>query len=191
MIYNSVTNKKNHGVLLNLVVEPNPILHIPSDIVPIIDDNIRELMDNMLATMYYNDGIGLAAVQVGILKRVIVIDLDGPDNNRAKSDICVKQPLFMVNPEIEYLSQDKSSYNEGCLSFPDIHIQIERNSDIKVRYLDYYGKNQILEVKSGLLSTCIQHEVDHTNGIVITDHISKLKRQLINKKLLKNEKNKS
>ena len=137
-------------------------------------------MDDMLETMYSAPGIGLAAVQVGILKRLIVIDISKEDEK--------KNPIFFVNPEIIYQSNKTSTYEEGCLSLPGFYAEVERPTECHINYLDYNGKRKKLEA-DGLLATCIQHEVDHLNGVLFIDHISKLKRDMIIKKLRKNKKN--
>ena len=133
----------------------------------------------MLETMYAAPGIGLAAVQVGILKRVIVIDMS--------KDKEKKNPFFFINPEIISKSKNTSTYEEGCLSLPGYFAEIERPAECQVKYIDYYGKKK--EIKAtGLLSTCIQHEIDHLNGVLFIDYLSKLKRDMIVKKLIKQKK---
>ena len=139
-------------------------------------------MDDMLDTMYASNGIGLAAVQVGILKRLVVIDADWRTDDTAS-----RKPMKLINPEIVTTSDDSSVYNEGCLSFPEQYSEVERPQKVKVRYLDEQGDDQVIEA-DGLLATCIQHEIDHTNGITFVDHISRLKRDVILKKLAKAKK---
>ena len=136
-------------------------------------------MDDMLETMYAAPGIGLAAVQIGVLKRIIVIDLskDGEKKN----------PLFIVNPEITFKSNELISYEEGCLSIPNQFAEVKRPSSCKVNFLDYNGKKKKINA-NGLLATCIQHEVDHLDGILFIDHLSKLKKDLILKKTKKQKK---
>ena len=136
-------------------------------------------MDDMLATMYQAPGIGLAAIQVGILKRIVVIDIS---KEKEKKD-----PLFLVNPQIINRSKETSIYEEGCLSLPGQFAEIERPSDCLIKYVDYNGKEKELQA-SGLLATCIQHEVDHLNGILFIDYLSKLKKDMIIKKLIKHKK---
>jgi peptide deformylase len=158
---------------------PDPILREVSKPVKKVDKEIKSLMDDMLETMYDAPGIGLAAVQIGILKRVIVIDLS-KDNEK-------KKPIFIVNPEIIFKSDDLVSYEEGCLSIPNQFAEIERPNTCKIKYLDYEGKPNELKA-DGLLATCIQHEIDHINGILFIDYLSKLKKDLIIKKVKKQNK---
>ncbi len=158
---------------------PDPILRKISKPVNSVNSEIKNLMDDMLETMYAAPGIGLAAVQIGILKRVIVIDLS-KDGEK-------KTPLFIINPEISFKSKDLISYEEGCLSIPNQFAEVKRPSSCKINYLDYNGKEK--EIKAdGLLATCIQHEIDHLNGILFIDHLSKLKKDLILKKTKKQQK---
>ena len=162
-----------------IVIEPDPILRKKSESLEKVDDELRRLLDEMLETMYSAPGIGLAAVQVGILKRVIVIDI-----SKSKEK---KNPLFLINPEIISKSKNTSIYEEGCLSLPGHFAEIERPAECSVKYIDYDGKEK--EIKTnGLLSTCIQHEVDHLNGVLFIDYLSKLKRDMIVKKLVKHKK---
>ena len=162
-----------------ILVEPDPFLRQKSKKVEKVDDDIRSLMDDMLETMYDAPGIGLAAIQIGIPKRVIVIDL-AKENEK-------KQPLYFVNPEIITKSEIDLTYEEGCLSVPGQFAEIDRPDKCKVKYLDYNGKEQILNAE-GLLATCIQHEIDHLEGILFIDYLSKLKRSMITKKLSKQKK---
>ena len=157
-----------------IIIEPDPILREKSSPLEKVDNELRKLMDDMLETMYSAPGIGLAAVQVGILKRLIVIDISKEDEK--------KNPIFFVNPEIIYQSSKMSTYEEGCLSLPGFYAEVERPTECHINYLDYNGKRKKLEA-DGLLATCIQHEVDHLNGVLFIDHISKLKRDMIIKKL--------
>lgn len=159
-----------------ILVAPDPRLKVISEPVEEVTDDIRKLMDDMLETMYAAPGIGLAAVQVGVPKRVIVMDLarEGED----------KSPLYLINPEIVERSGDPMVYEEGCLSLPTYYEDVERPSKATVTYLDYNGERQVLEC-DGLLATCIQHEMDHLEGILFVDHISKLKRSIILRKLQK------
>ena len=159
-----------------IVIEPDPILRKKSDPLEKVDVELRSLMDDMLETMYDAPGIGLAAVQVGILKRLIVLDIS---KDKEKKD-----PLFLINPEITFLSKKMSVYEEGCLSLPGHYAEIERPTECHVNYVDYNGKKRELKT-DGLLSTCIQHEVDHLNGILFVDYLSKLKKDMIIKKLIK------
>ena len=162
-----------------IVIEPDPILRKKSQTIEKVDNQLRILMDDMLETMYAAPGIGLAAVQIGILKRLIVIDLSKDDTK--------KKPLFFVNPKITFQSKKTSVYEEGCLSLPGQFAEIERPAECHVNYIDYYGKNQELKA-NGLLATCIQHEIDHLNGILFIDYLSKLKKDMIIKKLTKRKK---
>ena len=162
-----------------IVIEPDPILRKKSEPLKNIDDDLRKLLDDMLETMYSAPGIGLAAVQVGILKRLIVIDISKEEEE--------KNPLFLINPEIITKSKTTSIYEEGCLSLPGHFAEIERPADCLVKYVDYNGKKKELKA-SGLLSTCIQHEMDHLNGVLFIDYLSKLKRDMIVKKLVKHKK---
>lgn len=162
--------------ILPIVTAPDSRLTIKSFPVEQVDDALRSFMDDMLETMYDAGGIGLAAVQVGVHKRILVMDLQDP----AYGD----SPYFIVNPEIVTSSDILSHYKEGCLSFPGQSADVVRPEEITVKYLDYYGKEQTLQA-TGLLATCIQHEIDHLNGIVFIDHVSRLKRDMIMKKVAK------
>ena len=162
-----------------IVIEPDPILRKKSVNLEKVDDELRGLLDDMLETMYSAPGIGLAAVQIGVLKRLIVIDISKEKDK--------KNPLFLINPEIISRSNKTSIYEEGCLSLPGHFAEIERPAECHVKYIDYSGKEK--EIKAdGLLSTCIQHEVDHLNGILFIDYLSKLKKDMILKKLIKHKK---
>ena len=162
-----------------ILIEPDPILRKKSEILETVDDELRALLDDMLETMYAAPGIGLAAVQVGILKRLIVIDIS--------KDKEKKNPLFLINPEIISLSKKTSVYEEGCLSLPGHFAEIERPAECKIKFIDYNGKEKELKA-TGLLATCIQHEVDHLNGVLFIDYLSKLKKDMILKKLTKHKK---
>ena len=162
-----------------ILKEPDSFLRQKSKKVENVDDEIRLLMDDMLETMYDAPGIGLAAIQVGIPKRVIVIDLS-KDGEK-------KQPMFFVNPEVISKSDQDATYEEGCLSVPDQFAEIDRPDKCHLKFLDYYGKKNILKAE-GLLATCIQHEMDHLEGILFIDYLSKLKKDMIIKKLSKQKK---
>jgi peptide deformylase len=162
--------------LLPILTAPDPRLKKKSLPVETVDAGVRQLMDDMLETMYDAPGIGLAAPQVGVLKRVIVLDIDREDTKTG--------PLFMANPEIVEASDEDLSYEEGCLSVPDHYSDVVRPAKVTVRYLDRDGKQQDLAC-DGLLATCVQHEIDHLDGILFIDHISALKRNMILRKLLK------
>jgi len=162
-----------------ILTEPDQFLRQKSEKVELVDDEIRSLMDDMLETMYAAPGIGLAAIQVGVPKRVIVIDLSKDDER--------KNPLFFINPEIVVNSANNAIYEEGCLSVPGQFAEIKRPNKCQVKYLDYRGKEIILDAE-GLLATCIQHEIDHLEGILFIDYLSKLKKSMIIKKLSKQKK---
>ena len=162
-----------------ILTEPDPFLRQKSKKVDIVDNNVRSLLDDMLDTMYAAPGIGLAAIQIGVPKRVIVIDLSRKDEK--------KNPLYFINPEIITNSNINASYEEGCLSVPGQFAEIDRPDKCKVKFLDYNGREQILEAE-GLLATCIQHEIDHLEGILFIDYLSKLKKTMIVKKLSKQKK---
>ena len=158
---------------------PHPILRKKSLLVEKVDGDIQKLMDDMLETMYLAPGIGLAAIQVGVPKRVIVMDLARKDEP--------KNPMYFINPEIITKSKDSLAYEEGCLSVPGQFAEITRPSNCYIKYLDYYGQPQELKAE-GLLATCIQHEIDHLEGILFIDYLSKLKKTMIVKKLSKEKK---
>jgi len=161
-----------------IVIEPDPILRKKSENLEKVDNELRLLLDDMLETMYSAPGIGLAAVQVGILKRLIVIDIS--------KDKEKKNPIFLINPEIISKSKNTSIYEEGCLSLPGHFAEIERPEECKIKYIDYDGKKKEMKA-NGLLATCIQHEIDHLNGILFIDYLSKLKKDMIIKKLVKHK----
>ena len=161
--------------ILPIIEAPDPRLKVKSMPVEKVDDELRTLMDDMLETMYAAPGIGLAAIQVGVPKRILVIDLQEDEE---------RFPRYFVNPVIEQTSDDLNLYNEGCLSVPDHYAEIERPRQCRVRYLDYDGNEQV-EDMGGLLATCFQHEMDHLEGILFIDHLSSLKRQMILRKLTK------
>ncbi len=165
--------------LRKILIEPNDFLRKKSLPVEKVDDELRQVMDDMLETMYAAPGIGLAAIQVGILKRVIVIDLSKQDEP--------KNPMFFVNPEIIEKSKTDSTYEEGCLSVPGQFAEINRPEKCHLKYLDYYGNPKELKAE-GMLATCIQHEIDHLEGILFIDYLSKLKKTMIVKKLSKQKK---
>ena len=163
----------------SILTEPNKILRQISKSLDRITKEEQNLMDDMLETMYAANGIGLAAIQVGIPKRIIVMDISKNKNN--------KEPMYFVNPVIKEKNLNKSTYEEGCLSVPDQFAEIERPSKCEVEYLDYYGKKKNLKAE-GILATCIQHEMDHLEGILFIDYLSKLKKSIIIKKLSKKNK---
>ena len=162
--------------LLPIVTAPDPALKKISQPVKQVDASIRKLMDDMLETMYHAPGIGLAAPQVGVLKRVIVLDLAREGEE--------PQPLRIANPEIVWVSDDDATYNEGCLSVPEHYADVVRPAACRVRYLDHDNQQQEIAAE-GLLATCLQHEIDHLNGVLFIDHLSRLKREMVLKKLAK------
>ena len=161
-----------------ILIEPDPFLRQKSSEVEQVTDETRKLMDDMLDTMYDAPGIGLAAIQIGVPKRVIVIDLSRDEK---------KNPLYFVNPKIIKKSDTDSTYEEGCLSVPGQFAEVDRPDKCHISFLDYNGKKQELKAE-GLLATCIQHEMDHLEGILFIDYLSKLKKNLIVKKLSKQKK---
>ena len=162
-----------------ILTEPNKILRQKSKTVDSVGAEEKKLMDDMLETMYNAKGIGLAAIQVGVPKRIIVMDISKEENK--------KKPLYFVNPIIKNKNNEFSTYEEGCLSVPDQFAEIDRPSSCLIEYLDYYGQKKILNAE-GLLATCIQHEMDHLEGILFIDYLSKLKKSMIIKKLSKQKK---
>jgi peptide deformylase len=150
------------------VADATPVLKQKSLPVEKVDDELRALMDDMLETMYAAPGIGLAAIQVGVPKRVIVMDLTRDEEDR--------QPRYFVNPEILWASEDTAPYEEGCLSIPEVYDEVERPARVRIRYLNREGE-QIEEEAEGLYAVCIQHEMDHLEGVLFIDHLSRLKRE--------------
>ena len=159
-----------------ILTEPDPVLRQKSQPVDKVDDSVKKLMDDMVETMYDAPGIGLAAIQIGVPKRIIVLDIS---KNEEK-----KNPMYFVNPIIKNKDSENSTYEEGCLSVPNYFAEIDRPKKCEVEYLDYNGQKQIIKTE-GLLSTCIQHEIDHLEGILFIDYLSKLKKTMIVKKLSK------
>ena len=159
-----------------ILTEPNKLLRQISKPVDKVGDEERKLMDDMLETMYSANGIGLAAIQIGVPKRIIVMDISKDENK--------KEPQFFVNPVIKNKDLIKSTYEEGCLSVPNQFAEIDRPSKCEVEYLNYKGQKKLLKAE-GLLATCIQHEMDHLEGILFIDYLSKLKKSMIIKKLSK------
>jgi peptide deformylase len=159
-----------------ILVAPDPRLKQVSEPVKRVDDALRALMDDMLATMYAAPGIGLAAIQIGVPRRIIVMDLahegEPPD------------PRYFVNPEILWTAEETASAQEGCLSVPDLYEEVERPKSVKVRFLDYHGTPREIEA-DGMLAVCLQHEIDHLEGVLFIDHLSKLKRDMMLRKLIK------
>jgi peptide deformylase len=162
---------------LEILTIPDPLLRQKSAAVEDVTDDTRRFIDAMLRAMYEAPGIGLAAIQVGEPRRIVTLDVAREDEP--------KRPLFLINPEIVWRSEDeRSTYEEGCLSIPDYYAEVERPAKLRVRFIDYHGKPQELEA-DGLLATCIQHEVDHLDGVLFIDYLSKLKRDLVVKKFAK------
>jgi peptide deformylase len=162
-----------------ILTAPDPRLKAVSTDVESVDAEIRALVDDMTESMYAAEGIGLAAVQIGVPKRVIVIDLDQKQGK--------KNPRAFINPKILWASEETAVFEEGCLSVPEIWDDVERPARIRCEYLDREGKKQLLEA-DGLLATCLQHEMDHLNGILFIDHLSRLKRSMALRKLSKAKK---
>ena len=166
----------------SIITVPNEVLKKISDPIENVGDSEKKLVNDLFETMYNSNGIGLAAVQVGILKRILVIDVSTKEEE--------KNPLCFINPVIKKISDEKSLYEEGCLSIPDTFIEIERPKICEVEYINLDGKLKNIKC-DGLLSTCLQHEINHLDGKLIIDHLSKLKRDIIIKKISKDKKNPS
>jgi peptide deformylase len=162
-----------------ILIIPDTRLRLKSEPVKAVDKPLKALIDDMFETMYDAPGIGLAAIQIGVPKRVITMDL-------AKKDEPA-QPQVFINPEVIWHSDEKATYEEGCLSIPEYYEEVERPKSVRVKYLDRDGKPQEIEA-TGLLATCLQHEIDHINGVLFIDHISKLKRDMVMKKFKKAQK---
>jgi len=172
--------------LMHIIEVPDPLLRSTSAPVERIDSDLNRLVRGMFDTMYEAPGIGLAAVQVAVPRRLLVIDLQDPDPvpEGEEEGPPVKRPHVFINPEIVYRSDARKSYNEGCLSIPEQYAEIERPDIVRARWLDVDGKEQEGEF-DGLMSVCLQHEVDHLNGVLFIDHLSRLKRDIIVKKVVK------
>ena len=164
-------------MLRPILIHPNPKLKKVCEPVLEIDDSLIELSDDMLETMYHAPGIGLAAPQIGVLNRIIVMDCE-------KDDAANRKPIVMINPEIVYSSDEESTYEEGCLSIPEQFAEIKRPTSVQVRWLDTNGTEQEQEFQ-GLWSTCVQHEIDHLDGKLFIDYLGTIKRQLITRKMQK------
>jgi peptide deformylase len=160
----------------DILIIPDKRLRLKSEPVKAVDKTLRALIDDMFETMYAAPGIGLAAIQIGEARRVVTMDLAKKDEP--------KQPQVFINPEVTWSSDEKAIYEEGCLSIPEYYEEVERPKSVKVKYLDRDLKPQEIEA-DGLLATCLQHEIDHTNGVLFIDHISKLKRDMVMKKFKK------
>jgi peptide deformylase len=160
----------------DIIKLPDKRLRLVSEPVKRIDADVRALVDDMFDTMYKAPGIGLAAIQIGVAKRVIILDLSKKEDDH--------KPQVFINAEVTWTSKETSKYEEGCLSIPEYYEEVERPAEVKVKYLDLDGKAHEIEAK-GLLATCLQHEIDHINGVLFIDHLSRLKRSLIIKKFTK------
>ncbi|WP_049730789.1 peptide deformylase [Rhizobium ecuadorense] len=165
-----------------LIILPDPLLRQISKPIERVDADLQRLADDMLETMYDAPGIGLAAIQIGVPRRMLVIDVSREGEE--------KQPQVFINPEIVTSSDDRSVYEEGCLSIPDYYAEVERPAVVSVKYLDRHGKEQTVEA-DGLLATCLQHEIDHLNGVLFIDYISRLKREMVIKRFTKAAKSKA
>jgi peptide deformylase len=162
--------------LREIIVIPDPRLKLVSDPVATVDTEVRKLADDMLETMYEAPGIGLAAIQIAVPRRVVTIDLARKDEPR--------KPVVLINPEIIWRSDELSIYEEGCLSIPEYYEEVERPAKCRIRYQDLDGKAQELDCE-GLMATCVQHEIDHLNGVLFIDYLSRLKRERVMKKFTK------
>jgi peptide deformylase len=160
----------------DILIIPDARLRLKSDPVAAVDAEVRALIDDMFETMYAAPGIGLAAIQIGVAQRVVTMDLTKKDDE--------KEPMVFINPEIVWSSEEKSIYDEGCLSIPEYYEEVERPQKVKVKFLDLDGKAHEIEA-DGLLATCLQHEIDHLNGVLFIDHLSKPKRDMVIKKFKK------
>jgi peptide deformylase len=160
----------------DIIILPDRRLRLVSEPVKAIDRDVKALVGDMFETMYDAPGIGLAAIQVGVPRRVVTMDLSKKEEEQ--------QPLVFINPEVLWTSDEKATYEEGCLSIPEFYEEVERPAQVHVKYLDLEGREQVLEAK-GLLATCLQHEIDHLNGVLFIDHISRLKRERVVKKFAK------
>jgi peptide deformylase len=164
--------------VLPIYVAPHPVLKKIAEPVAGVTDELRRLMDDMLETMYASKGIGLAAPQVGVSQRILVMDIEqGEDGGKGN-------PRFFVNPEITWSSEELNVYNEGCLSVPGQYAEVARPEKVRVKYLDYDGQKKEVDA-DGLLATCLQHEIDHLDGVLFVDHLSTLKRDMLMRKLKK------
>lgn len=170
--------------ILPILEAPDPRLRVISKPVESVDDELRALVDDMFETMYDAPGIGLAAIQVGVPKRVLVIDLQEPEEEGGEP---VRKPLVFINPELIDPAEELNTYTEGCLSVPDQYADVDRPESVTARWLDYDG-NPHEERIEGMLATCLQHEMDHLEGVLFIDHLSRLKKSMILKKLEKQRK---
>ena len=168
--------KSPRMALREIIILPDKRLRLVSEPVKTVDAGVRALVDDMFETMYEAPGVGLAAIQIGVPTRIVTADTAKKDEE--------KRPQVFLNPEVVWSSEDKASYEEGCLSIPEYYEEVERPTQVKVRYMDIDGKSQEIEA-NGLLATVLQHEIDHLNGVLFIDHISKLKRDRVIKKFAK------
>ena len=172
--------------LQNIIILPDNRLRQVSEPVNMVDDTVRKLMDDMLETMYDAPGIGLAAIQIAVPKRIVVCDVSPRANEEEAEENAppARDPVFLVNPEVTWASEELSVYEEGCLSIPEFYAEVERPARVRVGFLNRAGERQEIEA-DGLLATCLQHEIDHLNGVLFIDHISRLKRERVMKKFEK------
>jgi len=175
--------------ILPILEAPDPRLRVKSAPVEAVDDELRKLIDDMFETMYDAPGIGLAAIQIGVPKQVLVIDLQDRDSEEEAAEPA-RNPLVFINPELYDPSEEQSVYNEGCLSVPEQFAEVERPATVHARWLDEKGEKHDEQI-DGLLATCLQHEMDHLEGILFIDHLSRLKREMILKKLKKEKRAKA
>ncbi len=175
--------------LQSIIILPDKRLRQVSEPVTMVDSTIRTLLDDMLETMYDAPGIGLAAIQIAVAKRVIVCDVAQRDEDEDPENPAPpkKEPIFLVNPEITWASEELSVYEEGCLSIPEYYAEVERPARVRVGFVNRAGERQEIEA-DGLLATCLQHEIDHLNGVLFIDHISRLKRERVVRKFEKEAK---
>ncbi|WP_188408424.1 peptide deformylase [Agaricicola taiwanensis] len=180
--------------ILPIRIIPDSVLRQKAEPIAAVDDDVRRLMDDMLETMYDAPGIGLAAPQIGVLKRIVVLDVshreqddeEGEGDEAAEKPVD-RKPMFIANPEIVWASEETRTYDEGCLSIPDYYEEVERPARVRVRYLDRDGKQQEVDA-DGILAVCLQHEIDHLDGVLFIDHLSKLKRDRVTRKFAKQAK---
>ncbi len=179
-------NRRQIMSLQNIILLPDTRLRQVSEPVGMVDDSVRKLMDDMLETMYDAPGIGLAAIQIAVAKRIVVCDVSprASEEEAEGNAPAEREPIFLVNPEVTWVSDEKSVYEEGCLSIPEFYAEVERPARVKVGFLNRAGERQEIET-DGLLATCLQHEIDHLNGVLFIDHISRLKRERVIKKFEK------
>jgi peptide deformylase len=190
--------QEQHMSIRDIIHLPDPVLREVSKPVERIDTDLLRLLDDMLETMYDAPGIGLAGIQIGVPRRIVTIDIGEPEDDEPSADVDEStpegrkearkkrkpQPFFLINPKVLWSSGDRSVYEEGCLSIPEYYAEVERPAAVKVSYLNRDGKEQVLDA-DGLMATCLQHEIDHLDGKLFIDHISRLKRDMVIKKFTK------